>query len=116
MKPNLIRSIELILVIILSQCLVGCKTTDSIDWDSRVGSYTYDQAVLDLGPPDRESTLTDGTRVSEWIRTRGSAHTSYHFAPGGLATESSSIRSPDRSIQLTFDAPGKLKNWKMIWR
>src|ERR1043166_8539424 len=49
----------------------GCATTPKIDWNSRIGSYTYDQAVLEFGPPDRAATLTDGTRVVEWITARG---------------------------------------------
>ncbi len=116
MKRKLFQSFELIMLLAVSHCLSGCKTTESVDWSSRVGSYSYDQAVKDMGPPDRESTLTDGTRVSDWTQTRGFTQTSYHFAPGGLATQASSIRSPDRSIRLTFDAKGMLQGWKMIWR
>src|SRR4051812_26414170 len=49
----------------------GCATAPKIDWNSRIGNYTYDQAVLELGPPDRMAPLTDGTKVAEWLTFRG---------------------------------------------
>ena len=42
--------------------LVGCAT-NRVDWNARVGNYTYQQAVLDMGPPDRQAKLEDGTTV-----------------------------------------------------
>jgi hypothetical protein len=47
--------------------LAGCASAPKVDWNSRVGTYTYDQAVLELGPPDRSSSLADGTTVAEWF-------------------------------------------------
>src|SRR5690242_15264115 len=59
-------------VLILGLCvfLIGCAST-KIDWNSRIGNYTYDQAVLELGPPDKDAKLTDGTVVAEWMTRRG---------------------------------------------
>ena len=59
--------------------LAGCAT--GIDWNTRVGSYTYDQAVLELGPPDKQARLSDGTTVADWLAYRGG--TSRVFAGGG---------------------------------
>lgn len=39
--------------------LAGCSTTKKVDWDSRVGRFTYDQAIAELGPPDKQSRLGD---------------------------------------------------------
>ncbi len=46
--------------------LAGC-VTQQIDWAAQVGNYTYDQAVLELGPPDKSAKLTDGTVVADWL-------------------------------------------------
>jgi hypothetical protein len=58
--------------------LTACAT-NKVDWQSRVGNYSYDQAVLEFGPPDKEATLQNGTRVSEWLTSRGRSN-------GGFAT------------------------------
>lgn len=47
-------------------CVAGCAT-NRVDWDSRVGVFTYDQAVTELGPPDKQAKLTDNQTVAEWI-------------------------------------------------
>ena len=62
----------MLLVLELALCLflVGCAST-KIDWNSRIGNYTYDQAVTELGPPDKQAKLTDGTVVAEWMTRRG---------------------------------------------
>ena len=44
--------------------IAGCATTKPIDWNSRVGSYTFDQAVTELGPPDKQAALSDGKIVA----------------------------------------------------
>ena len=51
--------------------LTGCATP-RIDWQARVGHYTYDQAILELGPPEKSATLTDGSVVADWLTQRGS--------------------------------------------
>src|SRR5687767_9881823 len=58
--------------------LVACNTP-KINWDSRVGNYTYDQAVIDFGPPDKSARLSDGSTVSEWLTYRGSRGTSHYY-------------------------------------
>jgi hypothetical protein len=32
--------------------LTGCASM-RVDWGTRIGHYTYDQAVTDMGPPDK---------------------------------------------------------------
>src|SRR3989442_1020288 len=55
-----------LLILNLGLCvfLTGCAST-KIDWNSRIGNYTYDQTVVELGPPDKYAKLTDGTVRSE---------------------------------------------------
>ena len=57
----------LLVALVFALFATGCATKPRVDWNSRVGSYTYDQAVVELGPPSREATLSDGRRVAEWV-------------------------------------------------
>src|SRR6267154_4002976 len=55
-------------LVLLSLVILGCKTTPKVDWDSREGNYTYDQAVTELGVPDKTARLSDGKTIAEWIQ------------------------------------------------
>lgn len=107
---------------ILAICLVacGCRTTPKIDWQSRIGSYTYDQAVLELGPPDRYAKLTDDTVVAEWTTGRGSSQVwlNYTYGYGYWWTQPTYVTTsaPERLLRLTFGPDGKLKAWKKLYR
>jgi hypothetical protein len=103
--------------------LIGCATT-KIDWNSRIGVFTYDQAVLEFGPPDKSAKLTDGTVVAEWMTRRGYSGGSagmyygygypFHYYPWpAYAYEAS---SPDYYIRLTFGPDGKLQAYKRVVR
>jgi hypothetical protein len=50
----------------------GCASTPKPDWDQRVGNYTYDDAVRELGPPVGSEKLQDGSTVAEWFLKYGS--------------------------------------------
>jgi hypothetical protein len=101
----------------------GCATP-KIDWSSRVGTYTYDQAVLEFGPPDKYAKLTDGSLVVEWLTRRGYTYTyspmgyGYWYGPfyPGPAYYMDTFNSPDCFLRLTFDPAGHLKAWKRFYR
>ena len=40
------------LSVVTAAFTISCASSKKIDWNSRVGNYTYDQAVSDMGPPD----------------------------------------------------------------
>lgn len=94
----------------------ACTTPPKIDWDARVGVFTFDAAVREMGPPDKSAPLTDGTRVAEWLYIRGWSTPTYHSFPDGRVIRTDSARGPDRWLQLTFAPDGKLKSWKRVWR
>lgn len=103
--------------------LAGCST-NKVDWNARVGNYTHDQAVLELGPPDRESTLSDGGRVAEWLVSRLRSPDYYWGGPGwgggwwggGWGGYVQSGQTYETFIRLTFSRDGKLQAWKKISR
>ncbi|HMP82739.1 MAG TPA: hypothetical protein PKA41_08575 [Verrucomicrobiota bacterium] len=111
------------LLAVLATLLAGCKTP-KIDWNSRVGNYTYDQAVLELGPPDKHATLSDGVIVAEWLARRGytQAYVSPAYYPGyygpyygpvfGPVVE---ITTPSLFLRLIFAPDQRLQAWKTYY-
>jgi hypothetical protein len=97
--------------------LASCGTTPKIDWNNRVGHFSYDQAVIDLGPPDKNAKLTDGTLVAEWLTSRGSRYgTVYNFGPFPWGAHVDESQGPDFFLRLTFGPDGKLQSWKRVTR
>lgn len=109
MKTNLAVKLLFLTIPILATALVtGCQTTKPIDWNSRVGTYTFNQAVTDFGPPDKETTLSDGKLVAQWITHRygGSSFsvgTGFYTGPAGVGVgHTTGSAYPDRILTLTF--------------
>jgi hypothetical protein len=93
----------------------GCATPAPINWDSRIGTYTYDQAVKDYGPPDRQATLTDGRKAAEWYLSYGenvapvfSAGPGYESGIGVLQTGQQYF---EINLHLTFTTNNTLAAW-----
>ena len=73
--------ILLALVLALAGCASSPKTdAKNADWSSRIGSYTYEQAVGELGKPDVLSESSEG-RTAEWVLRR-SPNVSFGFGFG----------------------------------
>ena len=115
--------------LLLIFALAGCTTTPKIDWNSRVGSYTYDQAVIDYGPPDKSAKLSDQSMVVEWLTQKGGyqsyghgmasyghPYRPYGYYPGYVYAPYDVSRTPDRHLRLVFDPEGKLKGWNLFSR
>ncbi|HEX7862455.1 MAG TPA: hypothetical protein VF773_19105 [Verrucomicrobiae bacterium] len=87
--------------------LVGCATT-KVDWNSRIGQYTYDEAIAELGVPDRHAQLTDGSIVAEWLQRRGGAYAT-SFGPRWSHYQSIDLHEmPDSYLRLIFSPDMKL--------
>jgi hypothetical protein len=117
MKANLAaRVIPLFILFIAAMFVSGCKTTPPVDWNGRVGSYTYDQAVASMGPPAKQSKLSDGKMVYQWITLHGS---NGFFMGGGMnnnnygmaAGQTMAQSYKDHVLELTFGPDGKLASW-----
>jgi hypothetical protein len=106
---NLATKLSFLAILALASVLVvGCKTTKPIDWNSRVGTYTFDQAVTEMGPPDKQTTLSDGKLVAQWIthRNGGSSFSvGTGFYTGGVGVgvgQTTGSAYPDKILTLTF--------------
>lgn len=101
--------------------LAGCAT-QKVDWAGRVGQYTYDQAVLEIGPPDKQATLGDGTVVAEWLTRRGYVHAAptVVYSPwayyGPYHPDYIETYAPDHFLRLTFGPDGQLRAWRKLAR
>lgn len=123
MKTNSAGKLWLFTFLLLVAAFIsGCKTTPPVDWDSRVGTYTYDQAVIELGPPDKQAKLDDGKTVAEWITRRSSGSglslgTGFFSGGGGgsgvgVGVGHSIGTGPgDKVLKLTFGSDNKLSAW-----
>jgi len=105
---RLIKLLSFTILALATAVSVGCETTKPIDWNSRIGTYTFDQAVTELGPPDKETTLSDGKLVAQWIthRNGGSSFSvGTGFYTGGVGVgvgHTTGSAYPDRILTLTF--------------
>ena len=96
----------------------GCKSTPKVDWNQRVGNFTYDQAVAELGPADKTAKLSDGKMVADWI-TRGSGGgfsfgvgTGFYGSHSAVGVGQTVATAPgDRVLRLTFGPDDKLVSW-----
>jgi hypothetical protein len=122
-KPNRPRlrntnicSTGLAILVLAVAFIIGCKTTPQVDWNSRVGAYTYNQAVADMGPPAKQTKLSDGKTVDQWITLHGSngfsvggGFNNNNYGMGADQTIAQSYK--DHVLELTFGPDGKLVSW-----
>ena len=102
--------------------LAGCAT-QRIDWAGRIGQYSYDQAVVEFGPPDKQAKLADNTIVAEWLTQRAQpyAYSPYGFGyrhrfRGPFYPDYAEASSPDFFLRLIFGPDGRLSSWKQFAR
>jgi hypothetical protein len=119
---NACRALWLLALIWL---LPGCSSPPKIDWDSRIGNYTYDQAVQEMGPAENESTLSDGSKVGDWFVRRGPTTSvgvgmgmggGYSTGGVGVGVGRTSSTQFNHYLRLTFDPAAKLVRWENITR
>jgi hypothetical protein len=99
----------------LALLLAGC-VTPRIDWNARVGSYTFDQAVTELGPPDKQAKLSDGKLVAEWITRYNNGGSiavgaGFYGYPGGVGIVQTPPSYYESRLRLTFTANNVLAAW-----
>jgi hypothetical protein len=79
------------------------------------GDYTYDQAVIELGPPERSAEITAG-RVAVWAWSHGRpVHTVSRYDPYTHSVSSNSYGGERiETLELVFDSSGVLRHYR--WR
>lgn len=118
------RQVLAVGILIFAGCASHPKgNPGAIDWNSRMGSYTYGQAVAELGNPSATGESSSG-RFAEWIIKR-SPQMSFGFGVGtgmfgshrsvgaGVGTEITP-RPSGEYLHLEFDTAGQLKEWRKV--
>lgn len=96
----------------------GCASRPKVDWDARIGTFNYDQAVIELGPPDRLTEISEGRKVADWVTGRSSTpRISFGFGSyggsGGVGVGTGTGGNPiEKILRLTFDADNNLLSWE----
>ena len=105
-------------------CSSGPKANiKGIDWGSRIGTYTYEEALSELGEPNVIGESSEGM-VAEWVIRRsplvsfgfglGSGTHGHHTGTGvGVGTSVSPPPSGEY-LRLRFDKDGKLVEWTRV--
>ena len=112
MRRNLAAKIFYLIAVLF---LAGCASYQS-RWNARVGTYTYDQALVELGPPDKRAQLTDNQIVAEWISrystggTVGVATDFYGRPIGGSFMQSAPVYRESK-LRLIFNTNNILTAW-----
>lgn len=104
--------------------LVACATTSGIDWNQRLGKYSYINALAELGKPENTSVRPDGTRDAEWLLRRG-ARGSAGYGEGGVFATPGYLEPPynreippipSQYLRLSFSTNGMLTSWAKVAR
>src|SRR5438128_1251872 len=112
--------IFLVLFLAMAGCASHPKVDPRVNWDSRIGSYTYAEAVAELGRPDAIVESSAGTSA-DWI-LKQSPHMSFGLGVGhsvfgphvGAGVGVGTTLSPPphgEYLHLTFAPDGKLTAW-----
>ena len=118
---NVTRTLRSFLVTLIFATLLAnaaCTTKPKVDWNSRVGSFTYDQAVVELGPPDRMTEISEGRKVADWVTGRTSSPrlsfgVGSYGGGGGVGVGTGTGGDPiEKILRLTFDKDGKVVQWE----
>ena len=105
-----------LLAVFMAALLTGCAT-HRINWDGRIGNYSYDQAIVDMGPPDKMARLSDGKTVAEWITRYSSPGTVMvgggggFYRHGGIGWVETSPTYFESQLRLTFTTNNVLAAW-----
>ncbi len=116
MKTTLAAKFSLLTILVfIAAFIAGCKTTPPVDWNSRIGTYTYSQAVTELGSPDKRFKLDDDKTLAQWITVFSSALTPRSgYVREGVelgVSQNTGLNYSESVLQLTFDKNGKLVAW-----
>jgi len=108
----------IVLVFLAGSCASGTKATlKDIDWGSRIGTYTYEEALAELGEPNVMGESSEG-KIAEWVLRRSPMVSfGFGFGTGGYGHHTStgvgvgtSVSPPPSGeyLHLRFDKDGKL--------
>lgn len=110
-------TVQWVVAMSLMTLLSGCETYGKADWKGRVGHYTWDQALEELGPPQSEARTSDGSRVADWLVSASRTYSTAVRGPLFWSWSGQDVTTTAEShLLLTFSPEGRLKAWKRIYK
>jgi hypothetical protein len=111
-------------VLLAGSCASGTKVTvTDNDWGSRIGTYTYEDALAELGDPNMIGESSEG-KIAEWILRQspafsfgfgfGGASYGHHSGTGGGVGATVSPPPSGEYLRLRFDQDGRLVEWTRV--
>lgn len=103
--------------LLVAALVTGCSTTSSVNWDKQVGTYSWEDALADLGPPDQVTDQPGGIKQATWAKERTVGLPPAADTPAYVRGESMSASqtygssAPAKILQLSFTPDGKLFDW-----
>ena len=118
------RLLFIVLLFSAASCVYGPRVTvEDSEWGARIGKYTYQEALAELGEPQLIGESSEG-KIAEWV-LRQSIPFSIGFGFGGIGYGhhsstgvgvGTSVSPPPRGeyLHLRFDRDGKLAEWTRV--
>jgi hypothetical protein len=114
----------IVLALLTGSCASGPKANiKGIDWGSRIGTYTYEEALAELGEPNVIGETSEGM-IAEWVLRRSPMVSfGFGFGGGGYGHHTStgvgvgtSVSPPPSGeyLHLRFDKNGRLVEWSRV--
>lgn len=115
-------------VLLILAALAASCTSSRTKWEGRVGIYSYQEALLDLGKPLKSEQLSDGTIIVDWMTHDAEQMEvvtpfALRTAPGQPTVDrieysrrmtNSMLNSPAQYLRLVFGPNRKLKAWELM--
>ena len=106
----------IVLLLLVGSCASGPKVTvEDSEWGARIGKYTYEEALAELGEPQMIGESSEG-KIAEWVLRQSPAF-SMGFGFGGAGVGVGTSVSPPPSgeyLRLRFGRDGKLAEWTKV--
>jgi hypothetical protein len=114
----------IVLVLLIGSCATAPRiTVEDSEWGARIGTYTYQDALTELGEPQMISESSEG-KFAEWVLRQsipfsigfgfGGAGYGHHTSTGGGVGASVSPPPSGGYLRLRFDPDGKLAEWTKV--
>jgi hypothetical protein len=114
----------ILLILLVGSCASGPRVTvEDSEWGARIGKYTYQDALTELGEPQMISESSEG-KFAEWVLRQsmpfsigfgfGGAGYGHHSSTGGGVGTSVSPPPSGEYLRLRFDRDGKLVEWTKV--
>lgn len=104
------------LLLLVGILLAGCASQKMPDLKSQIGIITYDEVLIELGPPNHVATLDNGGRVAQWLQYTSRVYSTPGLAYGGWGPWGPGFGTPAVSstpavyLLLTFGPDSKLQS------